>query len=80
METIKRPDAYDWSEFSRKPHGFVADWCRNHFYDDKQPFNYFTTRALILGNYVGGAGGKRIRGIIEAALKEGLITEYRQAA
>jgi len=80
MKTIKHPNEYDWTEFTRRQHGFVAEWCRSHFYDDGQQFNYFTVRALILGNYVGGPGGKRIRGIIEAALKEGLIKEYKNAA
>lgn len=79
MKTRKSPVAYDWSRFRQQEHGFVADWCRNHFYDDGKPFNYFTTRALILGNYVGGKGGRRIQGIIEVALQEGLITEYSKA-
>jgi len=80
MQTIKRPDAYDWSGFTSKPYGFVADWCRAHHYEDGTPFNYFTTKALIHGNYGGGSSGPRISGIIQAALKEGLIREYKLAA
>ena len=75
MQEIKAPDNYDWSEFERKPRGFLSIWCRDH------QFKYHTVRALIKGYYVSGSGPV-ISEIIRVALQEALISEipYDQAA
>ena len=70
--TILQPASYDWSEFTRKERGFLAEWCRDHKYANGEEFGYKTVYALLKGDYTGGAGTK-IKEIIRAALAEGLI-------
>lgn len=77
MPSQIKPTNYRWDQFitSLKEHGdyaSLAAWVRA--YD----FNYKTVWALIHGTYVDGAGPK-IKAIIEAALKDDLITDRRQA-
>lgn len=78
---IQAPGKYDWSEFTRKPRGFTAEWCRDHKHIGGEEFNYKTVHMLINGSYCSGAGPK-IKEIIRAALTESLIFEYetREAA
>jgi len=71
---IHSPGHYDWTEFTRKPRGFLAEWCRDHKHPNGEEFSYKTVYALIKGDYTGEAGPK-IKEIIRAALTEGLITE-----
>jgi hypothetical protein len=69
---IQSPGRYDWSEFTRKERGFLAEWCRSHQHADGEDFNYKTVHMLINGSYCSGAG-KKIKEIITQAMKEGLI-------
>lgn len=71
---IHPPGRYDWSEFTRKPRGFIAEWCRDHKHSNGELFNYKTVHMLINGSYCSGAGPK-IKEIIRAALDEKLICE-----
>lgn len=74
-QDIKAPGCYDWSEFDRKPRGFLAGWCRDHHHANGEPFNYYTVWALVKGTYGGGASGPVIKEIIRTALSEALICE-----
>lgn len=80
QEIVKAPACYDWSEFDRKPRGFLTEWCKSHQYADGKPFNYYTTWALIKGTYAGGSSGPKIAEIIRVALAEGLITPQEDEA
>ncbi len=68
VPTIHPPDHYDWSEFQRRPKGFITDWCGEHGFKRK------TLYAIVNGDYRGGAGPK-IKEIIRVALAEKLIEE-----
>jgi len=70
---IKAPRDYDWTAFRRKERGFLTHWCAEH------EFKMSTVYQLMYDLYQGGSGPK-IRKIIEQALKDGLIEEYRKAA
>lgn len=74
---ILPPDQYDWSEFSNKERGFLAEWCRDHEYINGEEFRYKTVYALIKGDYTGEAGPK-IQQIIRMALEEGLIVSIER--
>jgi hypothetical protein len=70
--SVQPPSCYDWSEFTRKERGFLAEWCRDHKHSNGEEFSYKTVYALLKGDYTGGAGTK-IAEIIRAALAEKLI-------
>lgn len=73
INTVKSPKDYDWSAFKGKERGFLTHWCATY------GFKMSTVYHLIYDLYQGGSGPK-IRMIIEQALTDGLIEEYKQAA
>lgn len=68
QEIIKSPTCYDWTEFHRRPRGFMKSWAISH------GFAYITVVHLVRGYYRSGAGPV-IKQIIASALEEGLIHE-----
>lgn len=77
--SVLHPTKYDWSGFTRQPHGFRKHWCDNHQYNNGENFNSKTVGLLVSGHYVGDAGPK-IAEIIKAALAEGLIVPFEELA